>query len=73
MSNNQLPQFAIIEDTLTDKQKYYVYNPIAEVIANSKETLDLAFYQLEKLKQQRLYLFGYLSYEASYYLNNNLY
>ncbi|MBK2164186.1 aminodeoxychorismate synthase component I [Francisella tularensis] len=73
MSNNQLPQFAILEDTLTDKQKYYFYNPIAEVIANSKETLELAFYQLEKLQQQRLYLVGYLSYEASYYLNNNLY
>ncbi|OIN83267.1 aminodeoxychorismate synthase component I [Francisella sp. TX07-6608] len=73
MSNNQLPQFAILEDTLTDKQKYYFYNPIAEVIANSKETLELVFYQLEKLQQQRLYLVGYLSYEASYYLNNDLY
>ncbi|EDZ91306.1 aminodeoxychorismate synthase component I [Francisella tularensis] len=73
MSNNQLPQFAILEDTLTDKQKYYFYNPIAEVIANNKETLELAFYQLEKFQQQRLYLVGYLSYEASYYLNNDLY
>ncbi|MDE4947069.1 chloroperoxidase, partial [Francisella tularensis subsp. holarctica] len=67
MSNNQLPQFEILDDTLTDKHKYYFYNPIAEVIANSKVTLELALYQLEKLQQQRLYLVGDLSYEASYY------
>ena len=72
MSNIQLPQFAILEDTLTNNQSYYFYNPITEIIANDKESLELAFYQLEKLQQQGLYLVGYLSYEASYYLNNNL-
>ncbi|MEY8702042.1 chorismate-binding protein [Francisella philomiragia] len=72
MSNTQLPQFAILEDTLTNNQSYYFYNPVAEVIANDKESLELAFGQLEELQQQGLYLVGYLSYEASYYLNNNL-
>ncbi|QWU98489.1 bifunctional chorismate-binding protein/class IV aminotransferase [Francisella salimarina] len=73
MSNTQLPQFAVLEDTLTNKQSYYFYNPVAEVIANDKESLELAFGQLEELQQQGSYLVGYLSYEASYYLNNNLY
>ncbi|MBK2095079.1 chorismate-binding protein [Francisella philomiragia] len=73
MSNTQLPQFAILEDTLTNNQSYYFYNPVAEVIANDNESLELAFRQLEELQQQGLYLVGYLSYEASYYLNNNLY
>ncbi|MBK2026022.1 bifunctional chorismate-binding protein/class IV aminotransferase [Francisella philomiragia] len=73
MSNTQLPQFAILEDTLTNNQSYYFYNPVAEVIANDKESLELAFGQLEELQQQGLSLVGYLSYEASYYLNNNLY
>ncbi|MBK2258775.1 aminodeoxychorismate synthase component I [Francisella philomiragia] len=73
MSNTQLPQFAILEDTLTNNQSYYFYNPVAEVIANDNESLELAFGQLEELQQQGLYLVGYLSYEASYYLNNNLY
>ncbi|MEY8714467.1 aminodeoxychorismate synthase component I [Francisella philomiragia] len=73
MSNIQLPQFAILEDTLTNNQSYYFYNPVAEVIANDNKSLELAFGQLEELQQQGLYLVGYLSYEASYYLNNNLY
>ena len=72
MSSYQLPQFTIFEDTLSKQQNYYFYNPIAEIIANDKESLELAFYELEKFQQQRLFLVGYISYEASYYLNDSL-
>ncbi|APC91582.1 MULTISPECIES: chorismate-binding protein [Francisella] len=72
MSSYQLPQFAIFEDTLTKQQNYYFYNPIAEVVANDKESLELAFYELEKFQQQGLFLAGFISYEASYYLTDNL-
>lgn len=72
MSSYQLPQFTIFEDTLSKQQNYYFYNPIGEIIANDKESLELAFYELEKFQQQRLFLVGYISYEASYYLNDSL-
>lgn len=72
MSSYKLPQFTIFEDTLSKQQNYYFYNPIAQIIANDKESLELAFYKLEKFQQQRLFLVGYISYEASYYLNDNL-
>ncbi|MED7818869.1 MULTISPECIES: aminodeoxychorismate synthase component I [unclassified Francisella] len=71
MSSN-IPKFAIFEDTLTSKKSYYFYNPIKEVVAYDKESLEFAFYELENLQQQGLYLAGYLSYEAGYYLKDEL-
>ncbi|BCD91115.1 aminodeoxychorismate synthase, component I [Francisella halioticida] len=70
--NSKIPQFAIFENTLVDSGNYYFYNPTKEVIAYDKESLELAFYELEKLQQQGLYLAGYISYEAGYYLKDEL-
>ncbi|QIW10119.1 chorismate-binding protein [Francisella sp. LA112445] len=72
MSSKTLPQFAIFEDTLTNSKNYYFYNPIKEIIACDKDSLDLAFCELEMLQQQGLYLAGYISYEAGYYLKDEL-
>ncbi|MED7788551.1 bifunctional anthranilate synthase component I family protein/class IV aminotransferase [Francisella sp. 19X1-34] len=72
MSSNTLPQFAIFEDTLTNSRNYYFYNSFKEVIAYDKDSLELAFCQLEMLQQQGLYLAGYISYEAGYYLKDEL-
>lgn len=70
--NSNLPKFAIFEDTLTNSKDYYFYEPIKEIIAYDKDTLESSLKELEILKQQDLYLAGYISYEASYYLNNKL-
>lgn len=72
MSSKKLPQFAIFEDTLTNSSNYYFYNPIKEILAYDRDSLELAFCQLEMLQQQGLYLAGYISYEASYYLKDEL-
>ncbi|WP_150467379.1 bifunctional anthranilate synthase component I family protein/class IV aminotransferase [Francisella sp. SYW-9] len=72
MSSKTFPQFAIFEDTLINEKNYYFYNPIKEIIAYDKDSLDLAFCELEMLQQQGLYLAGYISYEASYYIKDEL-
>ena len=70
--NSKIPQLAIFEDTLTNDRNYYFYDAVKQVIAHDKESLELAFYELENLQQQGLYLAGYISYEASFYFKDEL-
>ena len=70
--NTELPPFALFEDILTKGSNYYFYNPITEIIAYDEKSLEQAFDKLQKLQSQGLYLAGFISYEASYYLNKKL-
>ena len=69
---SKLPSFAIFEDTLTKGLDYYFYNPVTEVVAYDEKSLEQAFEKLQKLQSQGLYLAGFISYEASYYINKKL-
>ena len=70
--NYNLPPYAIFEDTITKSSSYYFYNPVAEIIAYDEKSLEQAFDKLQHLQSQGLYLAGFISYEASYYLNKSL-
>lgn len=72
MMITKLPPFAIFEDTLTKGLSYYFYNPTTEVIAYDEKSLEQAFDKLQNLQSQGLYLAGFISYEASYYINKKL-
>lgn len=72
MSIKKIPEFAIFEDKLTNKQNFCFINPVEEVIATDENSLNKAFERLLELQQQGLYLAGYISYEASFYINKNL-
>ncbi|QLE78416.1 aminodeoxychorismate synthase component I [Francisella sp. Scap27] len=60
--------YAIFENKITEKDKYFFHDPVEEIIAKDKASLDSAFKELTRLQQKGLYLVGYVSYEASYYL-----
>ena len=72
MTKFDLPEFAIFEDTLTNENNSYFYNPIAEIIAFDEKSLEQAFIDISKYQKQGLYLAGFISYEAIYYLNSKL-
>ncbi|APC97206.1 chorismate-binding protein [Francisella frigiditurris] len=69
--NDNLPKFAIFENSLTNENNYCFTNPIEEVIATDETSLNNAFDKIANLQKHGFYLAGYISYEASYYLNNN--
>ncbi|MFC4891734.1 bifunctional chorismate-binding protein/class IV aminotransferase [Pseudofrancisella aestuarii] len=71
MMNNKFPEFAIFENSLTNKNSYYFTDPVEEVIATDETSLNNAFDKIANLQKHGFYLAGYISYEASYYLNNN--
>ncbi|WP_440615626.1 aminodeoxychorismate synthase component I [Cysteiniphilum sp. 6C5] len=70
MPNNHLPPFAYLENTLDSNDKsFYFSEPHSEVLCTDPKMLTSAFEKLAELQQQGLYLAGFISYEASYYLN----
>ncbi len=67
---NNLPEFAYLENTLDNsKASYYFSHPKAEVLCTHPDTLNAQLEHLWSLQQQGLYLVGFVSYEAAYYLN----
>jgi len=70
----KLPEFALLENTL-DRcgNSYYFYGPQAEIIANNGKELSVAFSKMEALQKKALYLVGFVSYEAAYYINPDFY
>ncbi|WP_192482990.1 MULTISPECIES: aminodeoxychorismate synthase component I [Cysteiniphilum] len=70
MPNNHLPPFAYLENTLDSSDKsFYFSKPHSEVLCTDPKMLKSAFAKLAELQQQGLYLVGFISYEAAYYLN----
>ena len=70
----KLPEFALLENTLDHcGNSYYFYGPQAEIIANNSEELSVAFRKMEALQKKALYLVGFVSYEAAYYINPDFY
>ena len=70
MPDNHLPPFAYLENTLDSNGKsFYFSKPHGEVLCTDPKMLKSAFARLTDLQQQGLYLVGFISYEASYYLN----
>ncbi|WP_119328006.1 aminodeoxychorismate synthase component I [Cysteiniphilum halobium] len=70
MLKNHLPPFAYLENTLDSNDKsFYFSQPHSEVLCTDFQMLKSAFEKLIDLQQQGLYLVGFISYEAAYYLN----
>ncbi len=68
----QLPKFACLENTLdSSKPSFYFDSPVDEISCITPINIKSALDQLESLQQQGLYLVGYVSYEAAYYLNSD--
>ncbi|QIV96086.1 aminodeoxychorismate synthase subunit I /aminodeoxychorismate lyase apoprotein [Allofrancisella inopinata] len=67
-----LPAYALFEDSLTRQLSYCFTHPVKELVATNEPSLLEAFKEMLKLQKQGLYLAGFVSYEASYYLNKNL-
>ncbi|MFZ9035470.1 MAG: aminodeoxychorismate synthase component I [Francisellaceae bacterium] len=69
--NTNLAPFALLENTLDSKacDCYYFDMPVCELIANDAASLQKCLGRIPQLQQQELYLVGYISYEAAYYLN----
>ena len=72
MPTNHLPPFAYLENTLRrHDESFYFSEPYSEVLCTDPKILLSAFQQLADLQQQGLYLVGFISYEAAYYLNSD--
>ncbi|AJC48931.1 bifunctional anthranilate synthase component I family protein/class IV aminotransferase [Allofrancisella guangzhouensis] len=67
-----LPEYALFEDSLTKELSYCFTEPVKELIATNETSLLEAFKEMLELQKQGLYLTGFVSYEASYYLNRTL-
>lgn len=62
--------FALLENTrdAVDSPAYLFRQPVAEVICHRGAEVSAALADLERLRQQGLYLCGYLAYEAAYFI-----
>ena len=70
----KLPLFALLENTRDSRQaSYYFYDPQAEIVANNGQELNVALAEMAALQKKSLYLVGFVSYEAAYYLNSDFY
>ena len=69
-NKKNLPLFAYLENTFNvTETSYYFSNPQDEVLCTSPLTLSTGLQKILTLQQQGLYLVGFISYEAGYYLN----
>lgn len=63
--------FILLDDRKSnaiEKRSIYFTRPIAEIICNDSEQLTACIEKIESLKQSGYYLAGFVSYEASYFL-----
>ena len=68
-----LPKYAVLENTLEqNKKSYYFYNPSHETIALKKNEIKRCFSYIQKMQENNLYVVGFVSYEAGYYINHGL-
>jgi len=67
--------FILLDDRKSnaiEKRSLYFTRPIAEIISNNFEQLTACIEEIESLKKNGYYLAGFISYEASYFLQGSV-